>query len=186
MQKEIWKDVKGYEGIYQVSNLGIIKSLDRTINHSTAGILKKKEMYMSTSSNVGYSTVILSNNGNKKSLRTHRLVAIAFIPNPNNKPCVNHINGIKKDNKVSNLEWVTYSENTQHAFNLGLIDLNNRDISNYARGENNGSAKLTNIEVEEIRFKYKYNNLSSRKLAIHYNVSKTNILDIVNYKIWNN
>lgn len=106
--QEIWKDIKDYEGLYQVSNNGKVKSIKRDI------ILK------SSSNHKGYLYVILCKNNKSKVGRIHRLVAETFIPNPENKPQVNHINGIKADNNVNNLEWCTNTENLKHAFAIGL------------------------------------------------------------------
>lgn len=117
--QEIWKDVKGYEGLYQVSNQGIIKSLDRVVsNHQGSGIRKGK--IMSVSMCKGYCRVILTREAKPFSPFVQRVVAGAFIPNPENKKEVNHINGIKTDNRVENLEWCTPSENVKHAYDSGL------------------------------------------------------------------
>ena len=111
---EIWKDIIGYEGIYQVSNLGNVKSFHNSkINNGF--VLKPSK------SKKGYLIVYLSKNSIMKSIKIHRLVAIAFIENKSNKPQVNHINGNKTDNNVNNLEWVTNSENMLHAYSNGLM-----------------------------------------------------------------
>lgn len=118
---EIWKDIKGYEGIYQVSNLGRVCSLDRYVNSKygskrfvSGGMLKLQ------SDKYGYNVVCLSKGKrNKRKLcKVHRLVAKAFIPNPNKKTEVNHMNGVRDDNRVENLEWVTSSENMVHSFRV--------------------------------------------------------------------
>lgn len=108
MGSEIWKDVVGYEGIYQVSNLGRVKSLPRNGTIKQERILKPHRVQ-------GYLLAELFNRGAHKGKRIHRLVAEAFIPNPDNKREVNHIDGDKHNNRVENLEWVTSSENQLHA-----------------------------------------------------------------------
>ena len=100
--EEIWKDIEGYEGIYQVSNLGNVRSLNYK-NTGETRILKTRI------NRCGYICVCLGRK--RKDFKVHRLVAIAFIPNPENKPCVDHINAIRTDNRVENLRWVTHEEN---------------------------------------------------------------------------
>jgi hypothetical protein len=104
---EIWKSVIGYEGYYEVSNYG-------SIRNSKLKILKPSIW------GAGYRTIKLSKNNIKETFTLHRLIAIAFIPNPENKPTINHKDGIKLNNNINNLEWVTFSENNKHALCTGL------------------------------------------------------------------
>lgn len=116
--QEIWKDIPGYENLYQVSNLGRVKSL--CIIHNKK-VDTSKTLIRKLSYNIlGYQFIGLRKNGSRKQFYVHRLVATLFIPNPDNKPQVNHIDGNKSNNIVSNLEWVTISENQRHAVRIGL------------------------------------------------------------------
>lgn len=173
---EIWKDIIGFENYYQVSNQGRVKSLKRK------GRLKEKILKQFDLKK--YSAVILSKNSLSKTKTIHRLVASAFIPNPKNKEQVNHINGIKSDNRVENLEWATASENTQHAFDSGLNDAVR--FSSSKTGFKNGikARALTFDIANEIRSRYKTENISSRQLAKEYKVGQSTILGIVNNKTY--
>lgn len=113
---EIWKDIKDYEGIYQVSNLGRVKSLPRkhNLNYKIRKLVPDKD---------GYSTVVLYNNGSKcKNMKVHRLVAQAFIPNPNDYPQVNHIDEVKSNNHVDNLEWCSVKYNMTYGNHIDRLE----------------------------------------------------------------
>lgn len=112
---EKWRDIENYEGLYQVSNLGNIRSIDRIINYADCRIrFHKGRNIMQALNRQGYLQVSLSNNGFKKTFRVNRLVAEAFIPNPNNLPEVNHKNEDKHNNAVYNLEWCTPKYNCNY------------------------------------------------------------------------
>lgn len=110
--EEIWKDIKGYEGLYQAGTLGNIKSLRKNIVMNSYG------------DGNGYLRLTLyDKNKNQVSKKVHRLIAETFIDNPEVKPCTNHKNGNRSDNRVENLEWFTYSENAIHGFReLGRVN----------------------------------------------------------------
>jgi len=121
---EIWKDVVGYEGYYQISNLGRVKSLKKRVPFETYGVRKLRtlpeKILKQHKNECGYMYVPLAKDTKKKKHKIHRLVAEAFLPNPEMKKCVNHKDGNKVNNCVSNLEWVTHSENMKHAAENGL------------------------------------------------------------------
>lgn len=121
MYKETWKDIEGYEGLYQVSNLGNVKSLKRETNNQNC---KEDKIINKKLHKNGYYCSVLYKNGTPKEILIHRLVAKAFLKNTNNYECVNHINGIKTDNRATNLEWCTFSHNTKEAFRTGLMKTN--------------------------------------------------------------
>ena len=132
MNKEIWKDIKDYEGLYQVSNLGRVKSLARKSKHSRGYIAYYKEKILAPASIKGYLVVNLSKDGSNKRYYIHRLVASAFIPNPDNLPEVNHIDENKMNNSVENLEWCNHSYNSNHgtrAERISKANTNNIKIS---------------------------------------------------------
>lgn len=118
---EIWKPVPGYEGSYEVSNLGRVRSVSRYTPTWSGKVFKKGTIKKQKEDKDGYFKVWLSKNSKKKPFFVHRLVATAFLDNPDNLPVVNHKDGNKKNNTVENLEWCTLSENTKHAFKIGLI-----------------------------------------------------------------
>lgn len=124
-EQEIWKDIEGYEGYYKISNLGNVKSIPRN------GTIKKEKILTPVKNQDGYLKVLLSKNGKRKSVSIHRLVANAFIKNNLNKLTVNHKDGNKLNNKISNLEWATHKEQTNHAYKNNLIKHYKRKINQY-------------------------------------------------------
>lgn len=146
---EIWKDIRGYDWIYQVSNFGRIRSSGfKYKQKSKKGIFFEKyasPKILSQSYTVeGYLVVTLVKNGKANQYKVHRLIAEAFIPNPEHKPAINHINGIKDDNRIENLEWCTVQENTKHAHDMGLCGINGK-ARQIARLDENGEV----VEVFE-------------------------------------
>ena len=159
--KEIWKPIKGYEN-YLISNLGRVKTKQGRYKKINYGTCK-------------YGYLDLWKDNKPKKCRVHRLVAEAFIQNPDNKEQVNHIDGNKSNNRVDNLEWVTPKENIKHA-----ID---NDLSSIKFGSKNLSAKLTEDDVRYIRTVAKKTK-TVKELAEQFNVSTTNIYNIINNKKW--
>lgn len=135
--KEVWKDIEGYEGLYQISNLGNVKSLDRTQIQKRGDLYYNKkykgQIIKSHLTHRGYCAVGVTKHNRHKNFSVHRLVARAFIPNPENKPEVNHIDGNKQNNRVDNLEWNTSSENLKHAYNnkLKTCTKKHREVAKY-------------------------------------------------------
>lgn len=146
---EIWKDIKGYEGLYQVSNLGRIKSLGRTQRCQGNKQEYRKERIMKQHLRGGYYQVSLCKNSKHKHFGVHRLVALVFLDNPEAKEEVNHKNGIKTDNRVDNLEWVTRSENAIHAYReLKINPANARKIKCVETGKIYSSTKEAAKELK--------------------------------------
>jgi len=160
-----WRNVVGYEGLYKVSNYGEVFSEKRT----------NKGGLMSTNSLNAYPAVVLYKKNVSRPFAVHRLVAQAFIPNPNNKSAVNHIDGNKQNNWVKNLEWVTPKENGEHASINGLM----------ARptGEKNGSAKITEADVRRIR-SLRAQGLSQKEIAEQYPISRQTVQAIISGLKW--
>lgn len=118
---EVWRDAVGYEGLYQISSWGRVKSVARLKNWGNGGVKFCEERIMYHSYDYkGYPVIILRKDLKRKSVKIHRLVATAFIPNPEGKLQVNHKDGNKSNNNLTNLEWVSNSENQRHAVQIGL------------------------------------------------------------------
>ena len=132
------KDILGYEGLYQIDGLRII-----SLNYNHTG--KERELKQCKDGG-GYLQVVLYKEGKRKQYKVHRLIAEAYIPNPENKPELNHKNGNKTDNRIENLEWVTSSENSQHAYDTGLQKTKHPDLVIHEIFELNNQGKtLTEI-----------------------------------------
>ncbi len=123
----------------------------------------------------GYCCIGFRANGSRKEKKIHRLLAEIFIPNPENKPQINHINGIKNDNSIENLEWVTNEENMKHAFKTGLVD---------KKGEKNQNAKLNDAKIIVIRRLLERGNMTTREIGSFFGVAHSQICAIKLNKAW--
>lgn len=170
LETEEWRDIAGYEGCYQVSNLGRVKSLARQIIINDCVTNKKERILKRRIHHSGYVHTGLSKNGIERRCVVHRLVLESFLGKcPDNMEC-NHKNGIRSDNRLSNLEWVTKSQNSIHSYRV----LN--------RPKNN--VKLTPDQVIEIRSAYRSGKALQKELAEVYGVNDSTISMIVNRKLW--
>lgn len=181
IEGEIWKDIKDYECYYQISNMGRVKTLKRyAINKLGNNILVKNIIRKQWTHSVGYLNVWLKKNGNKKQFFVHRLVAMEFISNNENKPTVNHKDGNKKNNNIENLEWNTHKENSIHAYKKGLMKIKSSD------GENNSRSILKESDVLLIRDLYVNKIYSINELSKIYGVVNGTIHAVVTRRNWKN
>lgn len=173
--KEIWKVVIGYEGFYEVSSIGKIRSKDRYVNATNGSTqLKKGIILKSPIDKYGYHKIKLSKYGKVKDFTVHRLVALNFVKNIFNKPQVNHKDGNKLNNKVDNLEWMTISEQSIHAYKYNLKS---------KTGIKNSMVKLTEEEVKKIK---EMLDMGSRvgEISKEFNVTSSCISSIKSGRIW--
>ncbi|WP_079708588.1 NUMOD4 motif-containing HNH endonuclease [Paraliobacillus ryukyuensis] len=175
MTNVIWKPVKGYEGLYEVSSNGEVKSLKRTVDFRGFKKIVNERILKLGDSGDGYPTVYLSKNGKRNTYKVHRLVAIAFHENSDFSLQVNHIDGNKRNNHYKNLEWTTKQENIIHAHKNKLIK---------THGEYNNCSKLKYRDVELIRSLYKSGKYTQKELAKKFSVTSQNIWLIVHNKKW--
>jgi hypothetical protein len=165
------KDIPNYEGLYYATIDGKIFSHGKTLKfgrNERKTMAKEKKQ---STHNQGYLRVVLSHGRINKGFLVHRLIAMVFLPNPENKPMVNHKDGNKKNNHVSNLEWCTRKENELHAKNHGLKP----------SGQRNGSSKITDDDAEYIRKNY-IKRINSNQLSKKFNISREQIQRIANNK----
>jgi len=177
LQDEIWKDVLGWEGLYQVSSLGRFKTLEREKTIGRAGKKLMPPKIMKQNDRRGYLSILFWKDYYEyQKLPSHVVVASHFISNDDNKRTVNHKNGIKTDNRVENLEWATDSEQQLHATSIGLRDNTLGEKSNFSR--------FKNSDILTIRNLYDSGNKTRKELSIIYGCSVTGIGYIVNRQTW--
>ena len=180
--QEIWKDIKGYEGLYQVSNFGRIKSLDKIVNTNNqygnvstktikGKILKQRILRK-------YFSIGLTKNKKQKTFFVHRIVAENFIENENNYPCINHKDGNKLNNYINNLEFTTYRENSLHS----IYVLKNK-LPPIHKGEKNNFSKHTKKEIEELRQKRKSGH-TLKQLSKEYDYTISHVYNICKNRSW--
>jgi len=189
MSKEIWKDVVGLEGYYKISTFGRVKSLPRIVANHSKGTGRTKAFFRTRKTKgrfisiqkhyQGYLSVRLGKDSKYNWFLVHRLIAQAFIPNYQNKPHINHMNGIKNDNRIKNLEWCTNLENQRHAWRTKL-----RTYQGNQDCEKNNNTKLKNKDVVMMRLIYKTGLYLHRELAALYNISTSCVSLILKRKTW--
>lgn len=175
--REEWRPVVGYEKSYKVSNWGNVQSLDRTVRGPYGSTRTRRgKLLVPFENGCGYKSVSLHGGVRKReTMRVHRLVAQAFIENPDDSPYVNHIDGNKTNNLVSNLEWCTPIENNIHAVNTGLID---------QKGQRNTQSKLNSIQVRIIRRLRQFGYGTDREIGKLFGVTKSNVWHLCSDSSW--
>lgn len=169
---EEWRDVAGYEGIYQVSSYGRVMRIAKGQGARAGHILKPGCCFN------GYLIIALCRDGIQRTMNMHRVVAEAFLSRSANRDQVNHKNGVRDDNRVENLEWVTNAENQQHAYReLGAM-------LTHVRGEKHCNSKLTRVDVKKIRHLYATGDFTQQSLGEMFGVHKKTIYNIVYRKSW--
>lgn len=168
---ETWKDVKGFEGKYQISNYGNVRSVPRKVKGTNGRIQNRKGVFKkSREDKDGYLTVNFYTEKGNRPKKIHRLVAESFIPNKDHHKEVNHIDGDKTNNHVSNLEWTDRKGNIKHSVQSGLV----------LKGEKCPGAKLTNQQADEIRELYATKKYKQIEIAEMYGITDGQISRIVN------
>lgn len=172
---EVWKSIPGFEGLYEASTHGRIRSVDRLVTGKN-GVTKPfhGRVLAPRPMNAGYLMVNLCKDGKAVNYLIHRLIATTFLPNDDDLAEVNHIDGVKSNNVLSNLEWMSRVRNIRHAMGMGLIQ---------GLGENNPAAKLTEKQVIQIK-EMLYLGLHPKELAEAFGVMPSTINDIQLYRSW--
>jgi hypothetical protein len=175
-------EIKGFKD-YFIDKHGNVTSYKFPNGHGGTKKYRKLKLHTGKLGYVTFAAKVKEKDGTMKIKRSsvHRAVAVAFIPNPDSKRCVNHIDGDKSNNNVNNLEWCTHSENMKHAFENKL---NHGPPLNIMKGNSHPRSKLKNSDVLEIRKDYKENRTPQRQLAKKYNVKQSTIWNIIHRKLW--
>lgn len=167
---EVWKPIEGTDGKYEVSNTGKVRSVGTHVNKGIRELIQKTDRY-------GYRIVTIYYDEKRKSRTVHRLVASAFIPNPEALPQINHIDGNKENNNSSNLEWCSASHNIKHAFDMGLKEKSREHAAEVWRTNNEKRSKPV-LVIDESGNVMEFPSISeaSRKL----NISRANAQQVLN------
>lgn len=176
IDEEIWKPIIGYEGIYEISSFGRVKALSVVRNKWFGEVVSKERIMKPYLGKNKYHNVSLHKERTLKRVYIHRIVAEAFIDNPDNKKDVNHKDGVRWNNNLNNLEWATRSENKLHAYRTG--------ISKAVTGEKHGKAKLRETDVRTIRFLINDFGYKDTVIANLFDMHPYSISQIRNKKIW--
>jgi len=172
---ENWKDIQGFEGLYQVSDMGRVKSLARR-RLGTKNYYQKERILSSVVGTKYMYITLVSNTGIKKQFTIHKLVATMFITKPSGTVCVNHKDGNPHNNHLNNLEWVTYSRNAFHAYE--------NKLTKKLFGEKASGAKLTESQVIEMRLTYRKQFGANKVMAKKYNITVGQVHNIITKKSW--
>lgn len=181
IENEVWKPVVDYESLYEISNHGRVKSLHRYVRGKFVDTLRieKGRIRIPKLNKFGYYTIALNRKGTHKWVMVHRLVLEAFSINPENKPHVNHINSIRTDNRLENLEWCTPKENMAHCKKIG------RTSVWYKRGdEKHPNGKLDEYKVRDIRRMYYEEKMGQIDIAKQLNVNKNAVSAVITWRTW--
>jgi NUMOD4 motif/HNH endonuclease len=174
---ENWVAVKGFEKYYEVSDLGRVRSGDRSITNNLGTFTQPGRVLKGNINKAGYEKQTLTDHNKKQhTVLVHRLVAMAFLPNPENKKNVNHKDGNKSNNELSNLEWATDSENMKHAIDTGLLKIR--------KGQEIYFAKFTDEQARYIKTAVNNGDLSIKDACIMFSSCRRTISDMVKGRTW--
>jgi DNA-binding transcriptional regulator YiaG len=166
---EVWKDIAGYEGLYQISNMGNVRTLPR-LHRLDRPYMKQERLLNPPTNSSGYKQATLYKDKKGIIHSVHRLVATAFLRREPHHEVINHKDGNKQNNYVDNLEWCTYGHNQAHAIRTGLIRIH--------RGENHYASKLTNAQRKEI-IKLRSNGMKQRVIAEMYGIGQQTVSELI-------